>query len=386
MLFLGAGASAAFGLPTMQELTLEARLVLEKEGFSLDKLDEINTIIRGHGFIPDFEALLTMLDALASPRKAVRLVGPFSAYLLDKVPKSITEENQTAGKIVTALKQMLVDKCVRADIDKAVEQYNGFFEMLGKIAHVRKRNGQIPNFPGATIDAEGKQRRSIPDIFTVNYDLIIEHFFERERIASRLRTGFVRDGMRMVWNPDIPDGYDFEERTVLGMRYIVNFVKLHGSIDQFITRGGIEKRQAPPTVGYYLSQAEEEMMIFPVTEKYATRGPYPELFGLFRKRLRTDPVCIVIGYSFRDEAVNNAFADATKTNSDLKIIYIGGPRAEEHLMDVPEIAKRTAVIAKRFGFDSFYDEMGSLLSDWFPYESTIGTKFGTTAGVLGNVP
>lgn len=353
----------------MQELTTDANLALGREGFSPQQLDEISTILGQHGFVPDFEALLTMLDALASPRKAVRIAGPFSAYLLSKVPKSTIEENKAAGKMVKALKQMLVDKCGNANIDKAIVQYNGLFETLGKITTVQRRNVQKSDTVGASISAEGRHLRKIPDIFTVNYDLIIEHFFERERIASHLRTGFVRDGMRMVWNPDISDGYDFEERAILGMRSTVNLVKLHGSIDQFITKEGIEKRQAPPTVGFYLSQPEEEMMIFPVTDKYATRGPYPELFGLLRRRLRTDSFCIVIGYSFRDEAVNNAFTDAIKTNNDLKLIYVGGPQAEHHLSGVPDIAKRTAVIAKRFGLDSVNDEIESLLSKWFPYET-----------------
>jgi hypothetical protein len=366
LLFLGAGASTAFGLPTMQQLTLDARAMLESEGFHQNEFDQITDILEKHGYVPDFEALLTILDALASPQRAVRASGPFSAYLLDKLPESVTKEDPAAGNTTKKLKQMLVDKCLQADLDKAGELYNRFFEILAKTTHVHKRNGYLPNMPGVIIDVEGRHRRRIPDIFTVNYDLIIEHFFEKEKISNHLRSGFVRDGMRMVWNPDISEGYDFEERAVFGYRAIVNLVKLHGSIDQFITKGGIEKRQAPPTVGYYPSQPEEEMMIFPVTEKYATRGPYPELFGLFRKQLRTDPVCIIIGYSFRDDAVNNAFADAIKTNSDLKIIYIGGSHAEEHLNNVPEIAKRTKAVNKRFGFDTLDEEILSLLAEWFP--------------------
>jgi len=173
-----------------------------------------------------------------------------------------------------------------------------------------------------------------------------------------LKTGFVPQGMRNLWDPQ--GGYRW------GTAF-TNLVKLHGSIDQFVTTVGIEKRQAPPTQGYYPSETLEEMMIFPVHEKYVTRRPYFDLFTLLKSRLREEQFCVVIGFSFRDEAVNNAFLDRISTNPQFKIVYLGGEKGSENVQRIPQIAAKTKVIPFRFGVhDEGIDQIGQAIQDWVP--------------------
>ena len=57
-------------------------------------------------------------------------------------------------------------------------------------------------------------------------------------------------------------------------------------------------------------------MIFPTTEKYFSRNPYFNLLRKLREELmgtiKDKEHILVIGYSFRDPAINNAFYDAFK--------------------------------------------------------------------------
>ena len=57
----------------------------------------------------------------------------------------------------------------------------------------------------------------------------------------------------------------------------------------------------------------DKMMIYPIGEIFATRTPYIETLSRFRNTLIEEKVVIVIGYSFRDDPINNAFIDRVIT-------------------------------------------------------------------------
>ena len=82
MLFLGAGASMAVKLPTLNGLT---KLIREKYS---DPFREIERVLnRKSGTISypveelDLEIFLTILDSMADPRKAIHELGPLAVYL-----------------------------------------------------------------------------------------------------------------------------------------------------------------------------------------------------------------------------------------------------------------------------------------------------------------
>jgi hypothetical protein len=50
-------------------------------------------------------------------------------------------------------------------------------------------------------------------------------------------------------------------------------------------------------------------MVYPIYEKYISKDPFFSLHSYFRKMLYYQDVYIVIGYSFRDPSINNAFAE-----------------------------------------------------------------------------
>jgi len=356
MLFLGAGASAAFGVPTLRKLTEDCDLLLLERGFSPKTLHELKTSHIELGIVPDFESVLTVLQVLASPQEGIRTAGPLAAYLAHFSSNWAPQRENIAEDIVE-IKRMLTDKCLKVNIAEATKHYDRLFSTLAQVGSMTMGSYSSNLLYGTPYDAK-KVRLRTQDIFTTNYDLIIERYFDLGPMRDSLKTGFVQRATRSLFNPS--EGYDWTHDNT-------NLVKLHGSIDQFITDAGIEKRQAETNVGFYPSKVLREMMIFPVHEKYVTRRPWFDLYALFRERLSAEEVCIVIGYSFRDEAVNNAFIDRINEERAFKIVYIGGEMAQENIDKVPEIAARTKTIPLEFGVhDEIVNQLTEALRNWYP--------------------
>jgi hypothetical protein len=236
MLFLGAGASAAFGVPTLQELTRECEIVLEKGGFSTSEFEKIRVSLMKSGIVPDFEAILTVLQRLCAFDASVRDSGPLAAYLAHRIREQLPVGEDVA-RHVTELKRMLVEKCSAARMEDAVKHYNLLFEAFAKAGGIKTGPRSSSHLVGGSF-LDGTRSRRTQDIFTLNYDLVIEQYFDIEKIGQWLRTGFTVSGMRLFWNPY--EGYQWD-----GNPGYTNLVKLHGSIDQVFTEQGIEKRQAP---------------------------------------------------------------------------------------------------------------------------------------------
>jgi hypothetical protein len=68
----------------------------------------------------------------------------------------------------------------------------------------------------------------------------------------------------------------------------------------------------------------DKIMIYSIGEKYATRTPYFEILSKFRATLIDEKVVMVIGYSFRDDPINNSFIDRITRfkNKNFKIILV----------------------------------------------------------------
>ena len=148
------------------------------------------------------------------------------------------------------------------------------------------------------------------DIFTTNYDIIIEKYhWDREKPDNfpRLKTGFEpsRDPYLHEFQPKSSYGNIIYDASIRNLRRLF---KLHGSIDQKIEQYVAYKY--PPGFRHEI-QLAKDMMIFPVAEKYITQFPYYDLYNYFRNAPWTvgtqKETCIVIGFSFRDIPITNAF-------------------------------------------------------------------------------
>lgn len=67
-------------------------------------------------------------------------------------------------------------------------------------------------------------------------------------------------------------------------------------------------------------------MIYPVYEKHISRDPYFALHYYFRYLLHINDVYLVIGFSFRDPSINNAFRDALINKATSRMIIVNSNR------------------------------------------------------------
>ncbi len=317
IVFLGAGASRSFDIPTLQEMTDEIKQIPSINKYDIESIQKK---IREFGFTPDLESVLTVLTSYMSPKEAVRDSGPFPWYLsqysaIDQLPKRPDLENT-----IQAIKNYIYEtsRLKEEQIDKMTKTYDSLFEALNILRVKASRSPErITNIISARLS--GTATTYLPvDIITTNYDLCIELYCNKKMIP--MTNGFDADPTKTkmifnIKNLHQHEGFAGDER--------IRLHKLHGSIDQWITdKGEIILLPARQEKTLYGDNIRGELLIYPIQTKYIYQDPFFELFHLFQEKLKRTPVCIVIGYSFRDEAVNNVFYNAVKENLALKIFLV----------------------------------------------------------------
>lgn len=315
MLFLGAGASKPLGIPTMEGFTDEVIAGLTRQDSnSADFVKGIQDAVSELGFKPDIEAILTVLSGVTDPDRALYSVGPMLAlFTNENAPRF---ESLNGRKIVSRIEDIIYDRCEKIDHRLAIDMFGNLFRRL-------EENISLPNpsnrnsFTGSwQIDQRMFTRR----IFTTNYDLSIEAFLRNRSI--RFTDGFQPDD---VMDYAFTGAWDGD----------VRLYKLHGSINYFMKGDGkiVRLPIKPEKTDFYGETVAQRMMIYPVGEKYSTKHPYFDYLYQLRTSLPSENSCIVIGYSFRDIPINNAFEDAVKRNRNLRVLLVSpsASKIREHL-------------------------------------------------------
>ena len=138
-------------------------------------------------------------------------------------------------------------------------------------------------------------------IFTLNYDLCLEHNLKNEKVES----GF-----------DENDDWNFRRYDYNDPNKDTNFYlyKLHGSIDWERTNdGGLIRK-----VGDIKS--ENLAIIFGMTNKLQSYDPYFFYFYEFREHCLKAKLIVCSGYSFMDEHINDLIRHSLKDDSDKKLV------------------------------------------------------------------
>lgn len=170
LLFLGAGASKYFSIPVMEELT---NVVMKELKNSYNRnLNVIYSIVRRiekFGITPDIEAILTCIDALSDPSRALKNAGPFAGFIFEhKRPDELLSRYRTYSKkedfkeIAKEIRSIIRKNCffptVKEYEEKIRDVYNAFFNAM--------------NFSLS----KGLQ------VFTTNYDLCFERYLEMKNL------------------------------------------------------------------------------------------------------------------------------------------------------------------------------------------------------------
>ena len=101
----------------------------------------------------------------------------------------------------------------------------------------------------------------------------------------------------------------------------VRIFKLHGSLNWRLWNNGNLERvptEEPTRNSYY----KGNVFIYPTEYCNESIEPYQTLYGNFKQLKQKFDVTIVIGYSFRDEPINNVLIEFLQQDTNKKIIVL----------------------------------------------------------------
>ena len=128
MIFLGAGASKPFGIPTLEEFSKEVISKLEELSQG-DILERIKESCKEFDIELDFETLYSILEGMVNPEVSVRRAGSLTAFLVGKKANLPKSYNYTA--ILDGLRKTIYEKCsINEQRFSEVERcYDNLFEV-----------------------------------------------------------------------------------------------------------------------------------------------------------------------------------------------------------------------------------------------------------------
>jgi hypothetical protein len=318
MIFLGAGASKVFGLPTLQDLTTNLIELMEDTGYKTLIL-EIIEAMRKFGITPDFENIYSTVEALTNPQDYIGKSNGVVAFFAHKANYGDASRNlfSDVPSVLSDMRNLLYKKCT---IAKFTESHQKIFEKLFKACAC----GEIRHFR----DVERIPNKMPQTIVTTNYDTLTELYHYSRNI--KLATGFNKEETS-YWAP-----LDLNE---YWRKFDCNWlIKLHGSIWQFKKDNGqiIQTTSDPASFNLDFS-IKENMMIYPVGQKPILQHPYFLFYELFREQPWS--TLVTIGYSFRDDPINIAIMERLKSPPPppSKLIVVN-PNAEEAIRNLGHLS------------------------------------------------
>lgn len=263
---LGAGASVAAGLPTIADLTTIVVAALP----DAEKV-QFTTLLDGRN----------LEEALSRLRRIRTLVADGGTF------ESLTEATATN-----------LDRMVCEAITKAVD-------ITGKPTTAFER---LASWAGRM-----ESQRPI-ELFTVNYDLLIEAGLEE--VGVPYFDGFV-GALHGRFTPDLVEPTPGRSSRELPPGF-VRLWKLHGSVNW--TEASIGGRKEIVRIG---SAVGDAVAIYPSDEKYeeSRRVPFVALMDRFRRALvEPETITLISGYSFGDEHLNEMIFDAAHRHPRSEVV------------------------------------------------------------------
>lgn len=341
MLFVGAGSSNALGISQLSDLTQKVIDKLNKKGYN----EQISAIIesiqkknKDHQYYQsneiDIEVLLTIINKNSDRIQSLKELGPYAIYCseLEDNGKSVLESNDIL-KIRKIISKEIINHCKSFNKNKTRDFYS-------KILNFDKEMAQFKTYNGYT------HTRLFSHIVTVNYDLVLEYVFDNVLEIHPDR------GLRRETAEDDPvldlDRILFNE---LHPNEQINLLKLHGSIDWRIR--DIDKRIIRRDTSYSHRglTAKEPLMIYPIYEKKLAEKFFYSMYYYFKRILRHHEIYVIIGYSFRDNSINEAFRYALQDYPSSRMIVVTTNNTVINRINTvfSEYSNKIEIIRTRFG-------------------------------------
>jgi hypothetical protein len=278
--FFGAGTSCALKIPNVEQLTsgIEAKLTgTFLVNFRLVKTDlESNINDRKVNIEDILNQIRRIRELTGDSNKEYEGVSGTNAKLLDK-------------EICTIIYDIIAEKEAIANIDNTKK----FFAWLSLL-----------------------NRDFSKEVFTTNYDLIIEKSLEASQIPYF--DGFVGSYEPFFWQESIDK---FVSKNDLTQNWI-RLWKIHGSLSWFWKEDAKTKAQKIIRIGKIdnIKDEENELVIYPSKEKYdsSKKQPFIAYFDRLKNYLLSGELLFIFtGYSFSDQHINEIIFNCLRQNNRL---------------------------------------------------------------------
>ena len=325
LLFLGAGASVPFGMPTTKEFKdkLLARPEFKDQG-PVEKLFNIQEF-KDHGImkellnVPDYKDIEHVLRGI----KDIEDIGKCGKKFLNFLKTS--DKQHLRLDFDRMLKKL--DLCKKI-INKYVYEFYSFDK--NEIEKIKTHYDSLLK----SIFADKI------NIVTTNYDQIIEEY-ARHTDGKSPCDGFKQDES-INKNIFHQDNFDENENDV----NTINIYKLHGSLNWKKINGNIIRQD----IEEQNREESENILIYPTLDpKDGLDGePFTTINNKFEEQMDITDVCVVVGYSFRDFHINDIFEKFVGSGKELIII---SPTVESDLQDVDFISDKNSALINTSAMD-----------------------------------
>lgn len=282
--FFGAGTSCALGVPNISTLTTDVGNSLQGDHSS------------------NFEKVKNDLESIY-PEKIINIED-----ILNQVRqiRSITGEREDKNYL-------------NINGDAATKLDNEICKQIYKIIAKSETAVDLTNTKKFFAWLNLQNRDFSKEIFTSNYDLIIEKSLEA--IRTPYFDGFVGAYEPFFW----PESIDrFVQKSDLTQNWI-RLWKIHGSLSWFWKKNIHTDSHNIVRVGKILDidKLENELVIYPSKEKYdsSKKQPFVAYFDRFKNVLLDgERLFIFSGYSFSDQHINEIVFNSLRENNRLFIV------------------------------------------------------------------
>lgn len=305
--FLGAGASAPFGIPTMKQLVVDFEQFLSGYGTKGERAKYLSIKQRlGYelGREVDLEAIFTVIDGMLN--YSSERLGMLSLYSAVRFVKPNKQDLETYRSLRGKFQSFVREKCLipEGSFDKIGKVYKDFFNRFALELQASGTNSK-----------GGHYYQNDWAIFTTNYDTCLECYW-RKITRIGVDVGFQSDDSRAV-------------HTLRSRRFLqegtggIHLFKLHGSISWKIDRETDEVTEEDIPTGLSITGRHfaGEAMLYPIAEKELYLDPYISMLLRLNWELEKNPIWIVIGYSFNDPTILEIFLKKSNRHKHLILVH-----------------------------------------------------------------
>lgn len=293
LVFLGAGASAGIGKPTMAQFVEKLKRTIQPDSGR----DLLHLLAGARG--GDLEKILSDLETFLNlPYLTAFQCNSEYQYAAATSGEPITITKDEAALLRSAIRHEIIREYRVIDGDAVCSVYEPLFDLIFR--YVNPVEYCVP-------------------IFTTNYDLAIETLCEMTYSKYALTEGLEVDSFSKMaqWKRNEFDLFRLWE----GHQNLVLF-KLHGSVDWMRQEKTGHIVRAPAMYDALDSDEYKNAIIYPTGDKAANREPYFSAYEYFSRCCEQAELLIVIGYSFRDYEALNRLVGATQRNEAIKLVVV----------------------------------------------------------------